>query len=660
MRRFVMFLMAVVMVLNTAGTAGYAAALIPMADEACAASTKAAEKAEMMLRAASLSDEETFQQNMAGIWEGNTVYRESIWPVQEKDGSLADISLLYHIDQILSVQSADLSQTYVEGVDYTLVDGKLHILPTGAIPVTTYDFFFPASGSLFSTSDGRGLYFQEGPDIQNRQTVITYLHSDAYTGYVPTNKSAFLPKTMEKLRQGGNLQIVYYGDSITEGYNCSSYMNSEPYLPRWSELLTRSLQNAYPQADISAVNTGLAGQTSAWGVENVQARVMDYHPDLVVLAFGMNDGTQNLNAAGFVSNIQEIMTEVQAANPDVEFILLSTTLANPISTFVGTQCDYEPVLLSLEREGVAVAQMSSMHESLLTKKAYAHMTGNNINHPNDFLVRVYGQVLAALFTGNVIYDPSAENSEGNLALHKQAYATTQVAFPAFAAVNLTNGTTARSEKPGSLDYGYSSNGYGSRDLSAAPTVLTVDLEKAAMVNRVVLWPRTDVQTADGFACHFPTAFTVALSVDGATYTTVANIDDPDQKEMTPRVVDFEASEARYVRLTVTAVSAPSAGEVLSYAQLNEIQIFGEAKKPPTEEILLGDLDDDGKITVSDVVGLRQVIVSGGYVEREMQAGDLDADEQLTVSDVVALRRLIVEGSESSFADPTKTGKQSVG
>jgi hypothetical protein len=40
--------------------------------------------------------------------------------------------------------------------------------------------------------------------------------------------------------------------------------------------------------------------------------------------------------------------------------------------------------------------MSSVHRHLLARKEYYHMTGNNINHPNDFLARVYGMVLMAV------------------------------------------------------------------------------------------------------------------------------------------------------------------------------------------------------------------------------------------------------------------------
>ena len=53
----------------------------------------------------------------------------------------------------------------------------------------------------------------------------------------------------------------------------------------------------------------------------------------------------------------------------------------------------------------------------------------------------------------------------------------------------------------------------------------------------------------------------------------------------------------------------------------------------------GDMNNDGKLTVSDVVALRAAIVAG----EEAPAGDMNSDGKLTVSDVVALRAAIVAG-----------------
>ena len=61
--------------------------------------------------------------------------------------------------------------------------------------------------------------------------------------------------------------------------------------------------------------------------------------------------------------------------------------------------------------------------------------------------------------------------------------------------------------------------------------------------------------------------------------------------------------------------------------------------PGEEKPMPGDVDGDGKVTVADVVELRQKIVAGEY----SPAGDLDGDGRNTAADVVALRQKIAKG-----------------
>ncbi|MFQ9799060.1 MAG: hypothetical protein ACLR23_09125 [Clostridia bacterium] len=61
-------------------------------------------------------------------------------------------------------------------------------------------------------------------------------------------------------------------------------------------------------------------------------------------------------------------------------------------SFYNQQPDYKEALDTLCREGVIVANVRDVQRELLKKKRFIDMTGNNINHPNDFFHRVYAQV----------------------------------------------------------------------------------------------------------------------------------------------------------------------------------------------------------------------------------------------------------------------------
>ena len=67
------------------------------------------------------------------------------------------------------------------------------------------------------------------------------------------------------------------------------------------------------------------------------------------------------------------------------------------------QAEYAEVLYELERAGkagsrggVVVGDMTAIHQQLLKTKRFFDMTANNVNHPNDFLIRAYAQLVTTL------------------------------------------------------------------------------------------------------------------------------------------------------------------------------------------------------------------------------------------------------------------------
>lgn len=131
---------------------------------------------------------------------------------------------------------------------------------------------------------------------------------------------------------------------------------------------------------------------TAWGVSTVQSSVIKHKPDLMVLAFGMNDASTAPQA--YKNQIQQIVDKVLSDNPNCEVILVATMLPNEEAEgFFGNQVKFADELKSLTKEGIVLCDMTEFHSILLKYKKYSDMTGNNINHPNDFLARAYTQVL---------------------------------------------------------------------------------------------------------------------------------------------------------------------------------------------------------------------------------------------------------------------------
>lgn len=335
---------------------------------------------------------------MQPYWEGNTVYHESVMLLENEDGSLPEIPLLYQAKEIICVRSSDLKTVYEEGKDYQLVDGKLVIPEGSALPTVTQDFYYPAEESDTAMKKNKNygegcIFFSEGDVMHSMQIAVTYTHEGTFTGQIPAYKGDQLPKTQAKLENGEILNICVYGDSISTGRNSTQVVSALPLASPWYQMFVDQLKEQYPDCGFSLKNPSVPGKKSDWGVEEAQISV-GYGPDLCIIGFGMNDGSAKMPAQEYKANIMTIMDTALSANPNCEFVLVATMMPNPeVGNFLGNQAEYLPMLLELEQEGVVVMDMTTYHQALLEHKRYYDMSGNNVNHPNDFLARAYAHVL---------------------------------------------------------------------------------------------------------------------------------------------------------------------------------------------------------------------------------------------------------------------------
>ena len=340
----------------------------------------------------------TLSDTMTPFWAKDTMINESVLMVSNGTES-PKARLLFPAIKILSVKNAALDKTYKEGVDWVYANDTLSLVPGSSAPSLTTQQMYPAEkkkGWTFPKRGGGLVLFQEGHYFHDHQLAVTYTHKKGlWKGPVPEYAGTSLPNTLSKLKAGKPAKIVLYGDSITKGGNASGFTGALPGMPPFGELFVEYLRSVY-DSSITVENTAVGGKASPWGIANVHARVTVKKPDLVVLAFGMNDGSRKMKPDNFLKNIRAMMQDVKKVQPQVEFILIAPTLANPESFFAGQQVNYGPRLKTLAGIGVQVVDMAAVHQVLLKRKQFRDMTGNNINHSNDFLHRWYAQQIAGL------------------------------------------------------------------------------------------------------------------------------------------------------------------------------------------------------------------------------------------------------------------------
>lgn len=342
------------------------------------------------------------------FWLTKTMEGESVLFVKTETNGLPRASLLFEPTGILSVCNASGDITYQEGRDYLWKPGSREItLPRGSAILfkTPQDLRRPAGSQQFRLThrDGNGeILFGGGHEYHDIQMVITYAHKpNAWTGPEPSFAGDQLPRTTRMLKNKQPLAVALLGDSISTGCNASGWANVAPFQPPYQDLLVMNLENFYG-AKVTLTNFAVGGTDTTWGLATI-GKVADTRPDLVILAFGMNDAAGR-PARDYETNIRGMIDAVAKVKPDTEFILIATMLGNKDWTALHQELfmQYRDGLSRLCRPGVALADMTSVWAVFLKHKQYWDLTGNGVNHPNDFGHRVYAQVLSALLIPNVI------------------------------------------------------------------------------------------------------------------------------------------------------------------------------------------------------------------------------------------------------------------
>jgi len=339
--------------------------------------------------------------NVKPFWIGNEMDRESLFFVQKNDDELPCDTLLFAPDRILSVKSATGEITYEEGRDYILTSDRIISLPKDSrIAFKTDAEMHPSPDSpqsIASCRDGKSnLFFGEGHFFHDLQSEITYTHKDKWETPLPQFALDRLPELMDKLKNGKPIKVVLFGDSISAGGNASGVTGVKPFMPEYGQLVVNELRNVYG-TEIIYKNHSVGGTASGWGLENI-AVVSDEKPDLVMLGFGMNDASGRVTPAQFRDNIGNQMEAIRKVKPDAEFILVATMTANP--EWTASSPDLYPIyrdeLAMLCGNGSILADVTSIWIEIMKRKNFASMTGNGVNHPNDFGHRIYAQVILAL------------------------------------------------------------------------------------------------------------------------------------------------------------------------------------------------------------------------------------------------------------------------
>lgn len=202
------------------------------------------------------------------------------------------------------------------------------------------------------------------------------------------NQGRFLARTLEDLKNGCDVTIVAFGDSITAGYAVRRGFTSF-----WREML----QKKYLDAKIEMINSGVSGDTTMDGLARLDWTVLSYEPDLVTINFGINDCVLRLGLDDFEMNLVEMVRRIRAG-PGSEILLLSSQPLE-MPPYDGLVLDYYQAIerVAKEMDVGFVDVYGAWMERTRQGTPLGSLILSGLDHPNEAGYKILAEVLMRLF-----------------------------------------------------------------------------------------------------------------------------------------------------------------------------------------------------------------------------------------------------------------------
>jgi lysophospholipase L1-like esterase len=268
------------------------------------------------------------------------------------------------------VQNGAGTKTYVKDVDYKLniewgqvgnLNGRLGVWKTGAVKIS-YDIVLQRIDLIELLPDGT-MKVKQGnatttvpvlPTVDAGAVALAGIHVNTLDGAVRSGfaikqrdiypiapkptvapiRASTISKTINKLKAGNNINIAFFGDSITAGAEASGWFHNRDRT--WTSLVSNAIEDRYgvnvtqTMAHESGISGVLGGPT--WKKYVLQPNDAGKHVDLVIIAMGMNDfGKPSLTA--YKNALRGYIADAKSRGIDV--IMQTTIQSNPY---------YDPVI----------------------------------------------------------------------------------------------------------------------------------------------------------------------------------------------------------------------------------------------------------------------------------------------------------------------------
>ena len=360
-------------------------------------------------------NEDMMEAYLKPYWYTREIYNETVVFVGEE----GEATLMFTPQEVHSVRNYTLDTTYVEGRDYVIEGNKIRRVKGGNAPYWEVDEYFlkePNDPSVtigcdmskveFDFNESRYLRYGEKDMFTSKQLAVTYRHNEVFDGSIPQAQPEKLTNFLTKLKNGDDLNVMVYGDSVAVGCNASGTEyggNINPYMPNSSQIVCDYLEKNYG-VTINLQNEAVGGWKVADCINGYNSKLKDKEIDLMILRIGGNDGDANEDR--FVFEMNNLLNKFFEDHPSANVILQTPEMPNQQSLWtlnVGKIEGWTKQAMEMNAfsDQIALAPVQSFSNWVESRgKRTRDWLANNINHANDFMIRSYAQIILKVMLGS--------------------------------------------------------------------------------------------------------------------------------------------------------------------------------------------------------------------------------------------------------------------
>lgn len=177
-----------------------------------------------------------------------------------------------------------------------------------------------ASSNNKTSSATSSKVYIESPTVDNTSSITSEQEKpqNATSVELPSYENTYkLSNSLNILKSGETLKVVYYGGSVTAGTG-----SKDAEKKSW-RALTDSFLKTY--GNVNSVNKSVGGTGSYLGISRFEKDVIAENPDLLFIECAINDGYSGLSSEVSVKDVEYMIRKLNAHNPKADIVICFIT-----------------------------------------------------------------------------------------------------------------------------------------------------------------------------------------------------------------------------------------------------------------------------------------------------------------------------------------------